>query len=771
MPKVIIAEKPSLGRNIAAAIGKMSKKDGYFENENYIVTWAFGHLFSPYDIEDYTGKSGSWTIDSLPFVPTTFQFTLRRDPKTKAIDSGIRKQFNTIKSLVLRNDVSEIINAGDSDREGEIIIRLILQNIPGLNKPVYRLWMPDQTTQTISTELRKLRNDKDYDHLANEGFARMYMDWLYGINLTRYASVKSQSLLRVGRVTSPIIKAIFDRDMEIENFVPVEYYAIVSQEKTNGGIVELVSKTSFPKGDTASALELCKKYNSSIATVTKVEKSRKTLGAGKLYSLSNLQSALGQVYKMPLKESLDIVQKLYENGYVTYPRTNTEYLATSEKDKIKDVLNAFSSQGFPVQFKDSTSIFNDSKIESHSALTPTSHIPLRNDLTDNEWKVYEAIRNRFLAVFCSIDCIIDKTTIVISVGSYENFTLRGEIVLQKGWLEFALVGKKDRELPNLSEGDRVNINFKPVERKTSPPAHYTLSTFNKFLKNPFRKAEDDEEEEYKAILNGIELGTEATRTEIINRAIRSNYIALKGGSYYITDIGKYYVKALEALQIDMSKEKTVQTSALLKQVYKGEANIQSCITFAAGEIDAIIKKNCQTNLSAPSIGKCPVCGGEMRTLQWGYGCENHKNGCEFSISKKIAGKTITESQIQKLLTAGITDEINGFKSKEGKSFSAKLKVENGKVIFDFFTPSQIEIPCPCCKGTITNEKWAWKCACGFSFSHEIAGKKMSEKHLQQLSTSGATEKISGFKSKAGKAFSASLIVNPDKKTVDFCFDK
>lgn len=771
MPKVIIAEKPSLARNIVAGIGSMSKKDGYYENKDYIVTWAFGHLFALYSVEDYTGEDTQWDIDDIPFIPDVFKFTLKKDAKTKAVEPGVRKQFNIIKSLVLREDVSAIINAGDSDREGEIIVRIILQNIEGLKKPVMRLWMPDQTSETIASELKKMRDDKDYDALANEGYARTYIDWLYGINLTRYATVKCSSLLRVGRVVSPIIKAIYDRDMEIENFVPVEYYAIVSKEKTNGDIVELTSKKTYSKAGKEDALELCRKYNASTAVVTGVEKEKKAISPGKLYSLSKLQGALGKIYKMPLKESLDLVQKLYENGYVTYPRTNTEYLATAEKDKVRGIISALAKQEFPVKFKDSKKIFDDSKIESHSALTPTAKIPDKGSLTEKEWKVYEAIRNRFIAVFCSEDCIVNRTTMVVNVGGYEDFTLKGDVVVQRGWLDYALSEKKDKILPALSKGDIVNINFKPVDKVTTPPPHYTLETFNNFLKNPFKKAGESEEDEYKAIFAGVELGTEATRTGIIEKAIKDGYIELKGGSYYITENGKFYVKTLEALKVDMSKEKTVELSMLLKKVYKGEVKMKDCLSFTVDEIKETVSHKDEVEISGSiGVGKCPLCGGTVKNKSWGYGCANYVNGCKFAVNKKIAGKTISEPQIKKLLETGITDEIKGFKSKEGKEFAAKLKLQDGQVVFDFFKPSTTDILCPCCSEPLTNEKWAWKCKCGLSINHEIAGKKIGEKHLRQLCASGVTEDINGFKSKAGKGFYAKLKVNKEKKTIEFLFN-
>ncbi len=401
----IIAEKPSLARNIVAGLGQMNKKNGYFENSEYIVTWAFGHLFSLSDVEDYLpddekksdGKQ-KWTMENLPCFPDNFTFKLKNG------DDGVKKQFEVIKSLVNRADVTEIVNAGDSDREGEIIVRLCVQNALSAPKPFKRLWLPDQTPQTVKKAFSERKDEGEYENLANEGFARTYVDWLYGVNLTRFVTLKTGSLLRVGRVIVPIVKTIYDRDTEIENFKPEVYYALVSTEKTNGEIVELTSKYKFNKDEKKKAEICCERMNKLEAIVTEKKSKQETLAPGKLYSLTKLQNFLGKKYKMPMEKSLAIAQKLYENGYLSYPRTNSEYLATNEKGKFKEILENVKKLGYPVTFKDKKTIFDDSKIESHSALTPTYKIPSKKDLSDDEFTVYSAVLRRFVAVFCAEDC-------------------------------------------------------------------------------------------------------------------------------------------------------------------------------------------------------------------------------------------------------------------------------------------------------------------------------------------------------------------------------
>ena len=218
---LIIAEKPSLARNIAAGIGKTARRDGYLEGEGYLITWAFGHLFALCDIEDYTGptESGRWSMENIPCFPEKFRFQLRKGAD-KQVDSGVARQFEIIKTLCNRADVERIVNAGDADREGEIISRLCVSHALEREKPFYRLWLPDQTPETVAQALTEMKDEAEYQSLADEGFARTYMDWLYGVNLTRYATLKTGTLLRVGRVIVPIVKAIYDRDKAIEHFIP-----------------------------------------------------------------------------------------------------------------------------------------------------------------------------------------------------------------------------------------------------------------------------------------------------------------------------------------------------------------------------------------------------------------------------------------------------------------------------------------------------------------------------------------------------------------------
>lgn len=700
---LIIAEKPSLGRNIASAVGNMKSSRGFMQNDKYIVTWAFGHLFSLEDIEHYNplpDGSTKWTMQNLPCFPEKFDFSLRKGTDKKA-DEGVKQQFELIRELCLRNDVDTIVNAGDADREGEIIVRLCIEHARVSGKALKRLWLPDQTPETINAALSELKDESSYDSLANEGLARTYIDWLYGVNLTRYATIRTGLLLRVGRVIIPIVKAVYDRDMEIKNFVPVKTYAPVSKEKTNGEVIELTSKLRFAENELDKAKQKCAEYNSQQAVVTSVKNKKDTVSPGKLYSLSKLQNVLSKRNKMSMTESLEIVQKLYEAGYLSYPRTNSEYMATAEKDKVKRIINSFANMGYKIAFRDDKTVFDDSKIESHSAITPTYKIPDKTKLSEREMLVYSTVVRRFAAVFCSEKCVVNKTEITIKLGELEEFTLKGAVMLEKGWTKYDEYTSKDKILPALSKGDTVNINFEPCEKMSSPPKHYTVETLNNYLKNPFRedkaKSKDDENvpsddsEDYKAIFEGLELGTEATRTGIIENACKSKYIELKKDTYYILNDGIFLIESLSRMNISMDKYKTSEMGKALKKVYRGEIEVYDSVALAKDEIARIFthsemppETDDYTGSYGDVVGICPLCGKEIVRGRYSYGCRGYKEGCGFSVSLNICSRNISVSNVKLLLETGQTSKIQGFISKKtGKRFDGKLKLVEGKAMFDF----------------------------------------------------------------------------------------
>ena len=702
---LIIAEKPSLARNIMAGIDENFKKcDGFYAGETYIVSWAVGHLFSLASIETYTGsESKKWALEGLPYYPEKFKFEIRKSADKKTEDRGIRKQFEILKTLMNRADVDTIVNAGDADREGEIIVRICIENADPKGKKLMRLWLPDQTPETVKKALGEMKDESHYDSLAAEGYARTYIDWLYGINLTRYATIKTGKFLRVGRVIAPIVRAIYDRDMEIRNFKPEKYYSIQSSEITNGEKIDLVSKLKFTNDQVDKANEKCAEYNAAGARVTSVESKKDKINPGKLFSLTTLQNLLGEKYKMSMTDSLKIIQDLYEAGYLTYPRTNSEYLATAEKDKMKAIIANVAKLGYPVKFKDSKTIFDDSKIEAHSALTPTYKIPDKNKLSPDEAKIYSTVLRRFVAVFCAEECIANKSEIKIKVGDLEEFSLKGTVILEPGWTKYDDYNKKDKILPKLAVGDAVNIDFKPTEKQTTPPKHYTITTLNNYLKNPFKddkakareleeSGEVDDADDYRAIFEGLELGTEATRSGIIENAKNSGYIGLKKDVYQILPDGEYFIEALKALEISMDKYKTSELGKALKKVYHNEMTVDESVELAKSEISEVFTsgeknstpvQNVDTGKLGQIAGTCPICGKNVIRGKFSYGCMGYADGCEFKIGVNICKRDIPINEISRLLDTGSTATLDGFISKKFKRFKAKLVLNKDKVEFKF----------------------------------------------------------------------------------------
>ena len=421
---------------------------------------------------------------------------------------------------------------------------------------------------------------------------------------------------------------------------------------------------------------------------------------GKLFSLSTLQNALGEKYKMNMTDSLRIAQKLYEDGYLTYPRTNSEYLATAEKDKMRSIIKNVANLGYPVRFKDSKAIFDDSKIEAHSALTPTYKIPPKGKLTEEENKVYSTVFRRFVAVFCAEECLAEKSEIKIKVGELEEFSLKGTVILEPGWTKYDDYNKKDKVLPKLSVGDAVNIKFAPAEKETTPPKHYTITTLNNYLKNPFKDdkakareleelGEVDDAEDYKAIFEGLELGTEATRSGIIDNAKKSGYIELKKDVYKILPGGEHFIESLGKLNISMDKYKTSELGKALKRVYRGEMTVEDSVKLAEGEIAAVfsggpkIVSGVDTGKYGLIVGICPKCGKNVVRGKFSYGCMGYADGCDFRVGVNICRRDIPALEVQRLLATGSTEKMSGFISKNGRAFDGRLVLRDGEAVFDF----------------------------------------------------------------------------------------
>ena len=672
MKKLIIAEKPSLARNIASALDIRVNKEGYMENEKYIVSWAFGHLFKLRDVDGYVGEKRKWSEVKLPFFPEKFEFELKND-------SGIKKQYKILKNLINSKEVDEIVNAGDADREGQIIVDIIINAIK-TDKKIKRLWLPEQTEETIRKAINNLEDNFKYKNLHNEGLARTYMDWLMGINLTRYISLKSNMLFPVGRVLIPVIKYIYDRDLTIKNFIPEKYFTIESETMCNGTLLKLICDKKYNLLELEKAKSYSYELNRNKGIVKDITEKEIILNPPKLFSLSKLQSKLSKENKISFAKSLEIIQKLYEKGFITYPRTNTEYLAEEEKDKVKELIKLYSD--YRLEFKDSKKIFDSSKIESHSAVMPTLKIPDMNSLNLEEKIIFETIRNRFISNFLKEQTIINQTEIKIAVRN-EIFNLKGKSVKQEGFLKYENQ-KIDNKLPYFEISQGIDVDFKVVDKLTVPPKKVTEENLSNYLKNPFRKEKNQENEddtqEYREIMKGIEIGTEATRTGIIENAKKYGYITSEKQNFSITEKGIKLIELLDLLHINLYAEKTVEFSMLQKDIYNNRKNINDIIEKTKSELQNIINQDVEVEKFEKEmevIGKCPKCNSNIYENSKSYYCSNYKNGCKTSLWKDASyfGQKIkiSKDNAKKLLSG--EQVVFKIKSKSGKEYNAHFGIE------------------------------------------------------------------------------------------------
>lgn len=677
MKKVIIAEKPSLAKTIVNAIGgNVNARDGYYEVGDFLVSFAFGHLFTLYSIDDYFDREKSkWKLEELPFAPSEFKFKLKDD-------SGVKKQFEVIKELVNRSDVDTIINCGDADREGEVIISLIIENALKSKKSIKRLWLPEQTKETILDGLKNLQDGSKYLNLLDEGLLRTYVDWLYGINLTQLVSLKKGDLFSVGRVVIPIVEVIYTRNKEIENFVPKKYYQPDVEIKKDGEVIKLsISEKFDEKIDCEKEVEKLKEDK---LIVKKIEVREVKKYPKKLFSLDKLQNTLSKKYKLSATQSLDVVQNLYEKGYVTYPRTNTEYLSEEEKDKIKKLVTLYTDSDCKLEFKDSKSIFDSSKIESHSAITPTTKKP--TDIEGLELDVYNVIKNRFIANFLAEECKIEETKIIFKIGEY-RLNMKGSTIKQLGYLKYEN-DLNEKFLPKFTINEVLGHDIIVSEKFTQPPKHISLEELNNYLKNPFKNEETSEDEEYKMMLSGVEIGTVATRGSIIEKAVKLGYLIDKKGTFYIGSKGTELIETLDKLHIDMYKNKTVELSTKLKKVYKGEMNKENALEYYKDDVCLTVnnakkievKKVQSQKAEKEVIGKCPKCGNNVYESTKNFYCEGFKNNpkCEFSLFKnnkffEVRGKKLNKTIVKSLLKDGQAKVT--FKKKSGGTYNAIVKME------------------------------------------------------------------------------------------------
>lgn len=548
MKHLVIAEKPSVGRDIARVLHCNKKTNTYIEGKDYIVTWALGHLVTLADPEQYDEQYKTWNMDTLPMLPEHWKLVVIKQ-------TG--RQFHAVKELIFRKDVSDIIIATDAGREGELVARWILDKA-GNQKPLKRLWISSVTDKAIREGFQNLRPGKSYEPLYRAAVARAQSDWVVGINATRALTCKYNAQLSCGRVQTPTLAMIAAREEEIRTFKPVPYYGL---KAAVGGITftwtdaRSGSSRSFDK----DRIQAIKQASAPSLLVTDVRKKLKKTFAPALYDLTALQREANQKFGFSAKQTLNIMQRLYENHKVlTYPRTDSRYLTTDIVPTLKERLKACAVGPYSKiagrlsmqKLQANKSFVNDSKVSDHHAIIPTEQFVQLDHMSNEERKIYDLVVRRFLAVL-SPACEYEETSISGTIGE-ERFSAKGNFIKSAGWREVYESGYTDGEdedeeqttfsqisLPDVQKGETLPVTALTItEGKTKPPACFTEGTLIAAMENPVKYLKHKDKDVVKTLGETGGLGTVATRADIIEKLFNSFLMEKKGNEIHITSKGK-----------------------------------------------------------------------------------------------------------------------------------------------------------------------------------------------------------------------------------------
>ena len=646
MSILVIAEKPSVSRELAKVLGADQNRKTHIDGSGYMVSWCLGHLVGLKYPNDYGNNwSEKWSFSQLPMIPSEWLFKVSENTK---------EQFHVLKDLMSCSDVTEIICATDADREGECIFRYVY-HMAKCRKPVKRLWVSSLEESAIRKALADMKPMSTYDNLYHAGYSRAKADWLVGMNASRLFSVRYRLPLNIGRVQTPTLAMIVKRDFEVNHFVKQKYFTC---ELDFGGFT--LSSARIDEENTADMLiSAC---NGSSATVTSVKKEIKAVNPPKLYDLTTLQRDANKIYGYTAQQTLDCVQSLYEGKLVTYPRTDSQYLSEDMEQTVLEIVRIIGRVFLfgSVQNPDISRYINNSKVTGHHAIIPTANIGTAdiNSLPSAEKNILTLIANRLLCASAQIHKY--ESLKITAVCNNENFTASGKTILEKGWKQYAVKSSEDKDdaktLPPVSEGQQFTVSASKDAHFTSPPKPYTEDTLLSAMEHA--GAEDfDETSEKKG------LGTPATRAGTIEGLVTKGYAERKGNQIVATEKGANLI-AVVPDEVKSAKL-TADWEMKLQQIEQGKFSESDFMA----EIEEFICSLCQKygsvdstvsfgNNSA-SIGKCPNCQGDVVKGKFGYYC---KNKCGMNIAK-VYGKELSESQIIGLLTGKSTSyTANGKKN-------------------------------------------------------------------------------------------------------------
>ena len=689
-----VAEKPSVAKDIAEILGARSRKDGYWEGNGYWVSWTFGHLCTLKEPHDYKENWKYWKLEDLPIIPTNFGIKVVDDP-------GIQKQFKCIENLVANCD--SVINCGDAGQEGELIQRWVLLKAK-CTKPIQRLWISSLTEEAIKEGFQKLKDGKQYDNLYAAGSARAIGDWLLGINATRAFTKKfgqGKATLSIGRVQTPTLAMIVQRQKEINAFTSAEYWELKTTYRETEFLCQIDRLTSEEKA--VKGLEYLKQHE---FEVTSFEQKEGKEGNPRLFDLTGLQVEANKKYGFSADETLKNIQSIYEKKIVTYPRVDTTYLSEDIYPKVEGILKGmsyYSRYTAPLlqqPIPKSKAVFDDKKVTDHHAIIPTGVNPSGISPTENQ--IYDLIAKRFITVFYP-ECKISTTTVLGKVGQLE-FKATGKQIITPGW---RVVYQDEKQVAEKSDEERIMPVFVEGEKgphtpivhkgKTAPPKPYTEATLLRAMETAGKQIED---EEMRDLMKDNGIGRPSTRANIIETLFRRKYIEKNRKNILATATGMDLIDTIQN-ELLKSPELTGNWERKIRLIEKGEYQLdvfkQELFKMVRELTDEVIFNNYRRitvepeKVTPPKVERkkrepkekialtdldCPKC--KQVKLMMGksaVGCSNF-NACGFKIPFELLGKKLTESQLIDLIQKGKTGSIKGL------SIPGKSEPISGKIVLD-----------------------------------------------------------------------------------------
>ncbi|HXM86827.1 MAG TPA: DNA topoisomerase 3, partial [Solirubrobacteraceae bacterium] len=693
---LVIAEKPSVGTDLARILkGPFKKGEGVLEGPEHVITWAVGHLVQLAEPDEYDPKFKRWKMDDLPIVPDRFKLVVR--------DERSRKQMSVVTKQIGREDVSEVVNACDAGREGELIFAYLYEKANG-KKPVNRLWLKSMTSAAMKEAFGALRPADEFARLEQAARSRSEADWIVGMNATRAATIRLRSsfdgAVSLGRVQTPTLAIIARREEEIKAFVPEPYWLVDASFEADGqrnyeGRFHAGSK---PRIETAGEAEaIVAACIGKPGKITKLDKKEQREKAPMLYDLTTLQREANNRYGFSAKRTLGAAQRCYEeHKALTYPRTNSRYLTSDMVAEIKPIAELVGHDSdytkgaeyvIGLDLLPLARVVNDEKVTDHHAIIPTRSEHNLEKMSSDDRRIYDMVTRRFLAVFHP-EAVFENTRVETTVGDDGHiFRTRGKLLIVPGWrgvydevaAESRPKGEEDegadQQLPKLEDGEAVEtLEIASDRKETKPPRRYSDASLLGAMETAGKLVED---EELREAMKESGIGTPATRAAIIERLITVGYVERDARALVATEKGLNVIRLLDAHMLT-SPELTGNWEHRLGKIERGEDSREKFMSDIAGFADETVHKLDETlkdvRIPRAKLGPCPVCGHEINENRKGYSCWAREDpGCGFVIWKAKAGKTLPLAIARELIKKGYTEQaVTGFRGRSGRSFRAHL---------------------------------------------------------------------------------------------------